>query len=237
MKTTQPHKTKIALGLAIFSLAAACFADPGLKVVPMSMDTDGRFWVYRNGLTQPMMPFSPYGWMSDSTNLSELIHVDLECAERPNTVFKSTGSPEKERCIRIKLKWDADSTWASIAFISGPDKPAWWGDTNKGRYYNLSTLGKKKLVFYARGEQGDEVIKVQLGALSGKPYGDSLSQPFISEEFKLTKDWTRHEVDVGTLSATQLAHVCNGFGVIAERASQSNSAQQTIFYLDDVYFE
>ena len=235
MKKTQ--SCKLALGFVICSLAAACFADPGFKVVPMATDTDGRFWVYRNGLTQPMMPFTPYGWMSDSTNLTGLINVDIECRERPNTVFKSTGIPEKERCIRIKVTWDVDATWASIAFISGPDKPAWWGDTNKGKYYNLSTLAKKKLTFYARGEHGDEVIKTQIGALSGKPFGDSLAKPFVSDEVKLTKDWTRHEVDLSALPAAELAHVCNGFGVLVERASQTGSPTETIIYIDDVYFE
>jgi hypothetical protein len=234
MKTT--HSRKRTLGLAICWLATACLADPGFKMVPMPMDTDGRFWIYRNGLAHPLMPFSPYGWMSDTTNLTSLIHVDLECADRPNTTFKTTRLPEKDRCIRVKLLWD-DATWASIAFISGPDKPAWWGETNGGKYYNLTTLSKRKLIFYARGERGDEVIKPQLGALAGKPFGDSLSKPFIGEEIKLTRDWTRHEVDLSVVPAAELARVCNGFGVIAERSSQPDSTAQTIFYLDDIYFE
>ena len=234
MKTTKT--CKLALGLAIYSLVSACLADPGFKVVPMATDTDGRFWVYRNGRAEPMMPFSPYGWMSDTTNLTGLFNVDIECRDNPNTVFKSTGIAEKERCIRIKVSWD-DATWGSVAFISGPDKPAWWGDTNKGRYYNLSTLTKKKLTFYSRGEKGDEVIKIQIGALAGKPFGDSLSKPFVSDEVKLTKDWTRHEVDLSGLPPAELARVCNGFGVLVERASQPGSVTQTIFYLDDIYFE
>src|SRR5882757_9791313 len=111
------------------------------------LDGEGRFWIYRNGPTHPQMPFTPYGWMSDSTNLTHLIQVDLDHRDRPNAFFRVQGTPEKECCIKMKITWD-DATWASIAFISGPAKPAWWGETKGGKYYDLDSLTKKKLVFF-----------------------------------------------------------------------------------------
>ncbi|HXD00901.1 MAG TPA: hypothetical protein VN048_16285 [Verrucomicrobiae bacterium] len=200
------------------------------------LDGQGRFWIYRNGPAHPPMPFSPYGWSSDATNLTELIHVDLDCRENPNPDSKIAMSTETEQCIRVHVDWK-DATWISIAFISGPAKPPWWGETNRGRYFDLSGLAKKKLVFYARGEHGGEIIQAQMGMLGDKPFGDSLHNPVIGQEMKLTQDWVRQEIDLKDLSPADLAHICNGFGVIVERANQSGSPTETQFYLDDIYFE
>ncbi len=197
------------------------------------LDADGRFWVYRNGLAHPPMPFSPYGWMSDVTNLTQLIKIELTCSNNPNRVTKTSGPSEKDACIRMKI----DATWASVAFISGPDSPPWWGETDGGRHYNLASLAKKKLVFYARGEHGGEVIKAQIGMLGDKQYGDSLHKPIVGEEITLTQDWTRHEIDLNSIANSELQHICNGFGVNVERGSQGGSPDETVFYLDDIYFE
>ncbi len=185
------HKlTRSVFALSILALAAGVFgADSDLRVRTPFFDAYGRFWVYRNGPQHPRMPFSPYGWMSDATgtNLSQLIQVDLECRDHPNTLLEGTPTTEKPCCIRVKITW-ADAPWASVAFISGPDKPPWWGDNNSGSYYDLSNLPKKKLVFYARGEHGGESIQAQIGLLGDKPFGDSLRKPVLSEDLKLTQD-------------------------------------------------
>src|SRR6185369_10777196 len=179
--------------------------------------------------------FTPYGWMSDGTNLSQIIQVDLDCRDHPNLVTKPP-TPERESCILVKLTW-GEATWASVGFISGPDKPAWWGDSNTGRYYNLGALPQKKLVFYARGAKGGETIKAQIGALGDKPFGDSLGKPVSSDDLKLTQDWVRFEIDLKAAPTSELEKICNGFGVVAERASQPGSPAETQFYIDDVYFE
>ncbi len=182
------------------------------------------------------MPFAPYGWMSDVTNLTDVIKIDLLCSNNPNRIMATAGPSEKETCIRVTVTW-GDATWASVAFISGPDKPPWWGDTDVGRHYNLASLPKKKLVFYARGSHGGEAIKAQIGVLGDKPYGDSLKTPVTSEEIPLTQDWTRHEIDLSKVPAAELDHICNGFGVTVERDDQAGSPTKTVFYLDDIYFE
>jgi hypothetical protein len=231
------HKTKRFVIMIVLLMVSANFlrADPELQGRQPALDSQGRFWVYRNGATHPKMPFTPYGWMSDATNLSQVVEMDVESRDHPNTVTK-TSPPERDRCIRIKLTW-GEATWASVAFISGPDKPPWWGDSNTGRYYNLNALPKKKLVFYARGDKGGEVIKAQIGALGDKPFGDSLANPITSEYLKLTADWTRFEIDLKNAPPSELEKICNGFGIVAERASQADSPGATQFYIDDVYFE
>lgn len=232
-----PNAFQSVLTLAVLALAAGHLcAAPDLQIRPPVMDGEGRFWVYRNGPTQPRMPFLPYGWMSDTTNLTQLGQIDLESNDHPNTAIKTAGISEKEHCMRVKLVW-GDATWASIAYISGPDKPAWWGETNRGRYYNLSVLPKKKLVFHLRGDHGGEIIKVQMGVLGDKPFGDSLTKPIVSAEIKLTQAWVRYEIDLKDVPNAELANICNGFGVNVEHDSQPGNPTETQFFIDDVYFE
>jgi hypothetical protein len=224
----------IILTLAVFT-ENSLRGDPSLQMRQPKFDSEGRFWLYRNGAMHPKMPFSPYGWMSDGTNLSQIIQMDLECRDNPYTVI-APPQPERERCIRLKITW-GEASWASVAFISGPDSPPWWGDSNIGRYYDLSTLPKKKLVFYARGEKGGEVIKAQIGALGDKAFGDSLSSPINSDELTLTPNWTRYEIDLNSVPSSGLTNICNGFGVVVERSSQSQTPDETQIFLDDIFYQ
>ncbi len=222
----------------LFMAAGLLHADPQFRVRTPLFDGHGRFWIYRNGPAHPRMPFSPYGWMSDSTstNLNQLLHVDLECRDRPCTMLEESTPEERNCCMRVRVTW-TDATWASVAFISGPDDPPWWGDNNSGSYYDLSNLPKKKLVFYARGEHGGEVIQAQIGLLGNKPFGDSLHKPVASEDVKLTQDWARYEVDLNNVQPSELTRVCNGFGATAQLAKQPGTPTETVFYIDDVYYE
>jgi hypothetical protein len=222
------------LALTLWSVTAVSCFGADLPARSSTLDSDGRFWLYRNGALHPKMPFSPYGWASDATNLVEVITMDLENRDQPNAVIKPP-TPERERCILMKISW-SEATWASVAFISGPDKPAWWGDSNLGRYYDFRALPKKHLIFYARGSKGGEVIKAEIGTLGDKPYGDSIADP-ITKEVKLTADWNRFELDFTNVASRDLSHVCNGFTVAVERSAQTGSPAETEFYLDDIYFE
>src|SRR5581483_5052204 len=73
------HLFTLLAGAAAVAGLAGWLRAADLKIRPLTLDLEGRFWVYRNGPAQPLMPYSPYAWMSDSTNLSSLIHMDLEC--------------------------------------------------------------------------------------------------------------------------------------------------------------
>ena len=233
MKTTMLQY--IAAG-TLCLLTAAPLLGADLKVRTPSLDADGRFWVYRNGPVHPPMPFAPYGYMSDITNMTGLVKVDLECTEHPNQTGSDQSSAETQTCIQMKVNW-GDASWVGVAFISGPDTPPWWGENERGRHYDLSGLQKKKLVFYARGERGGEVLKVQFGMLGDKPYGDSTHQAIGSDDITLTPDWTRYQIDLKDVAPAELSHICNGFGVNLQRADQSGSQDSTVIYLDDIYFE
>ncbi len=82
------------------------------------------------------------------------------------------------------------------------------------------------------------MIKAQIGALGDKPYGDSLANPVIlTDDLKLTPDWNRYEIDLNGHPAPDLGKICNGFGVVVERALQPGSPAESQFFIDDVYFE
>jgi hypothetical protein len=232
------HTNQFVLGLSLAIITATPVrSDPAATQIHQPvLDSEGRFWIYRNGPLQPKMPFAPYGWMSDGTNLSKIIQIDLDCRDHPEAGIKPPR-PERELCISLKVAW-SEATWASVAFISGTDKPPWWGETNSGgKYYDLGALPQKRLVFYARGSRNGDVIKAQIGALGDKPFGDSLPKPIVTEELKLTQEWKRFEIDFKGTPAADLASICNGFGVVLELASQPGSPAETQVYLDNIYFE
>ncbi len=68
-------------------------------------DSEGRFWVYCNGPTRPPMPFVPYGWMSDATNVTQLIRVDLNCHEQPYTDSKSPSASSEPGTMHPRGAW------------------------------------------------------------------------------------------------------------------------------------
>ena len=220
-------------------LFAAAPATPpaDLHIMPPILDAAGRFWVYRNGGDKPRLPFLPYGWMSDASNATSVIKLDLETRNQTNAGTPATNTTETNRCINVSITWTPSVTWAGIAFISGPDSPAWWGDSNRGRYFDLSSLPKKKLVYHVRADRDGGQIKIQLGVLGNRPFGDTLPSPIVGNPVTLTTKWERHEIDLHAVPAAELRRICNGFGVLVELGEQPSETTRTEFYLDDIYFE
>ena len=238
MKHHQPNVFLITLML--LSATANFFgADLTVPGRPPVLDSQGRFWIYRNGPLHPKMPFTPYGWMSDATNLSQVIQVDLECRDRPNLVVKPPA-PEREYCIRVKVTW-GEATWASVAFISGLDKPAWWGETDNVRQIlqPRRVISKKKLALYARGQQRRRSHQSP-NRRSWVTNPSATALPSLSLQKTLKFDagldafwkWISK-----TCPHPNSQAICNGFGVVVEQSSQPGSPGETQFYLDDIYSE
>jgi hypothetical protein len=231
------HRKSMAI-LVILLCGILSAWESGLRIFPPRLDPAGRFWIYRNDPNRPAMPFRPYGWMSDGP-ADKVISLDLECSSNPHLEAGQDVPSKDDVCMHVEMQWNL-AVWAAIAFISGPDTPApgWWGDDKRGWYYDLRGLKKKKLVFWARGEKGGEVIEVQMGILGKKkPFGDSVSKPFSGELPSLTKDWTRFEIDFSGIPVSELERVCSGFVIRAEWFNQPEPSLATRFYIDDVYLE
>ena len=115
--------------------------------------------------------------------------------------------------------------WAGLYWLSPEGN---WGMTAHGR--DLSAFNK--LVFYARGKTGREVIwRVLVGGVGreGKgKYPDTVAMEV--GPFELDRDWQAYSVN---LSGQNLSRVAGGFGVVF-RAEVSS--EPSVVYFDDVRF-
>ena len=151
-------------------------------------------------------PYTPAGWMGNTKG----IRMDLNWKERPHT---------GKLCIRAEYADKAD--WAGVVWQSPVND---WGDLPGG--WNLT--GAKRLTFWARGENGDEVVSFEVGLLAkDKRFFDTGNAK--SGPVKLTKEWKQYSLDVQGLD---LKRIKTGFAWIAQGAGKP-----TVFYLDDIQYE
>lgn len=127
--------------------------------------------------------------------------------------------------IDIQFK---DLNWCGIAVASCVDC---WGKTKPTVVYK-DLINAKKLVFLARGEQGNEVISVKVAITGREKWGDSAISP-AEKRLLLSNEWQSYELD---LRGVDLSHVITPFAVFAERAYNGDAAKIRV-YLDDIRFE
>ncbi|RKX97420.1 MAG: hypothetical protein DRP55_09025 [Spirochaetes bacterium] len=172
-----------------------------------------RFDIYTDKAS-PTNHYAPSGWMGDYGDLG----LDDQCMDNPH----SGGT-----CIKItySAKRTQANGWAGIYWQNPPNN---WG-TRKGGF---DLTGFNKLIFYARGENGGEVIsKIKVGGLgidSDVPYPDS-SEKEIGP-IRLTKDWQEFSIN---LSGVDLSYISGGFCIVL---SSDHNPQGATIYLDDIYF-
>jgi len=154
--------------------------------------------------------YAPSGWMGDFGDIK---------IEDNSRVDPHSGNT----CIEISYtaKGSHGAGWMGIYWQNPPNN---WGDQMGG--YDLT--GYKKLVFWAKGEKGREVIsEIKIGGISGEFFdSDSASIGPI----KLTKEWQQFEIDLEDLD---LAYISGGF-CLSARASE-NPEGFTV-YFDDIQY-
>jgi hypothetical protein len=150
--------------------------------------------------------YIPAGWMGDA----KAIKLNPAWTAQPH------GG---KTCLRCDF--ESDKGWGGVVW----QNPAGdWGDRGGG--YDLS--GAKKLSFWARGEQGGELVSFEFGTLEKtKKFFDTGKGKL--EKIALTKDWQRYEIDV---SAQDLTRIKTGF--VWTLASPGHAVT---FYLDDIRWE
>ncbi|MEI6074155.1 MAG: hypothetical protein WCS94_01190 [Verrucomicrobiota bacterium] len=150
--------------------------------------------------------YIPSGWMGNA----KATKMDDGCATHPH------GG---KTCL--KVEYTATDNWSGIVW---QDPANDWGDQTGG--WNLT--GAQKLKFWARGEQGDEVVSFKFGILgSDKKFSDSAKGEIA--DLKLTKDWTEYSID---LAGKDLTRIKTGFCW-----SVAGQSAPVVFYLDDIRFE
>ena len=154
--------------------------------------------------------FAPSGWMGDYGDI------------RINDNYRQDTHSGKS-CIQVKYSAEGSNGagWMGVYWQNPPNN---WGDQMGG--YDLSN--HKKLTFWAKGENGGEVIaEFKLGGIGGM-YSDSDSMSI--GPITLTKNWKEYTIN---LKDIDLSYISGGF-CLSARASE-NPKGFTI-YLDDIKY-
>ena len=155
--------------------------------------------------------FSASGWMGDFGDL------------RINDSW--TIDPYNGKTC-IKATYSADVSqgagWVGLYWQNPANN---WGSRDGG----FDLTGAKYLTFWAKGEQGGEVItEFKLGGITGE-YGDS---DIVSVgPIVLTDGWKQYSID---LTGADLSYISGGF---CWSASKMDNPQGATFYLDDIRYE
>ena len=159
--------------------------------------------VYADGHAQP---WAPSGWMGGH----EALTMDLESKDAPHS-----------GATCIKVHYAAPDYWTGVVWQHPAND---WGELPGG----FDLTGARKLTFWARGEEGGEIIDFGVGIIGrDKPYPDTMNTKL--EKVKLKKDWKRYTID---LEGKDLTQVKSGFFW-----SLGGRGRPITFYLDDVRFE
>ena len=205
-------------------------------VEPMAppVDADGHFWVYGevandNGsfVARPETAVAS-GWMpGEVMSILDEEQTSIKCTEQPHA-----GNV----CWRVVVKNWVDPYWCGIAwFTKDGAKDKKFEPDEAWPSYDLSRA--KKLVFWAKGAEGDEVFQVKIGILYDKgPYGDQSRFPIASKWLKATAEWKRYEVPLTDYSS-RLKRIVNPFCLILSRDTQGDNRNGMTLFLDDIYYE
>lgn len=130
-----------------------------------------------------------------------------------------------DTCIRVEYDNESGTRWAGVYWQQPANN---WGTIPEAGY---DLQGAEKLTFWARGDQGGEVIyEFKMGGLSSGDYPDSDSASIGPIE--LSTEWEKHEID---LRGRDLSHVIGGFAWATN--IDVNDPNGIVFYLDEIKYE
>jgi hypothetical protein len=154
--------------------------------------------------------FIASGYMGDISN----IEVFSSYRENPHST---------PTCFMFRYK-PGNLGWAGLYWQNTPDN---WGDTLG---VNFSDRNFTKIVFWAKGETGNEMIEFKAGGINKKRYKDSFSATSIPRRIPLTVNWVKYEI---ILAGQDFSSVIGGFAWVASTKDNPNGVT---FYLDDIKF-
>lgn len=174
----------------------------GEEKKPVGRKTQLPFVVYAEGNETESIPS---GWMGDT----KVMRIDPANATQPHS-----GK------VAMRCEFNAATGWGGIVWQSPAND---WGDRAGG--HDLS--GATKLSFWARGENGGEVISFKFGIIGKeKRFHDTANGAL--ENVKLTTGWQKHEIVVHG----DLARIKTAFSW-----SLASQGGPVVFYLDDIRWE
>jgi hypothetical protein len=195
----------------LFAVAALVFVPYGASLCGAPDAGLVRWDVYRDAETR-----ENHGHWTNymPEQAGKMLKVNMACKTDPQA-----GAT----CIRVDVRWQ-DPFWCGVAVSCAPD---YWGETNRAAF---DLRRARKLVFYARGEKGEEMIEVKAGIIGDKPYGDSAKESVSSGWIALRKSWQRYEVDVSTVD---MSRCVTPFAFVA---SKDRNGRDITFFLDEIHY-
>lgn len=205
----------VVIGSIIGPIIVGKFKEPGIEQNQQPTSQDLNPTTISAPFIVPVY-FYPSGWMGDGEHGKRYINLD--------TAFRGRPRPDDNDGVCNKISYQPGPTgWAGI-FWQYPDSN--WGD-QPGRRIR----GAKRIVFWATGERGGEVVEFKAGGIrdSRKRYQDSFEVSI--GRVTLTNEWRRYEIP---LVGQDLSNVIGAFAWVATGSANPNGL---IFYLDDIRYE
>lgn len=156
--------------------------------------------------------------------------MPARAAETNSVLFKTSIAPGyggEGTAARVTFDLNQPPNWVGLVV---PVQQDYWGEWEAD---GLDLSKAKKLVFFAKGEKGNEQIQVKAAIATDKQYGDSALIPVTSPWLTLEKDWKRYEIPIA--DASQLKRVITPFALIANKSY--NPEGRITFYVDEIYYE
>jgi hypothetical protein len=164
----------------------------------------------------------PAAWMSGTGSPQTYIDMDL-------VDFHCHSAPSCQR-----ITYSPGGIWAGVYWW-----PADCGETGSESSFQRARTGDcridllqlgnltsiKRLSFWAKGEQGKEVVEFKVGGKDIKP------TPARSEKVVLSSEWQRYEISLNQTDMT------DAVGLFLWAATDDENPQGATFYLDDIVFE
>lgn len=202
--TTAAHNGPVVFYLSEVQYEAPDGTEPAVKVPDKGATATLPFILYDDSITE--VPYVWSGWMGDAASTG----MDEKWATNPHS-----GAT----CMKCEFK--AGNGFGGIVWQSPAND---WGDAPGG----FDLTGAKKLTFWARGENGGEVVDFKLGVIGkDKPHPDSDSAALPGTT--LAKEWKQYEID---LTNRNLSCIKTGFVWVL-----GAKGQPVTFYLDDIKYE
>ncbi len=175
-------------------------------------------WKFPNQGKEPYSIWANFvasGWMGDGEQGDKYVQLQEACEDKARS---------DSLCLKI-VYTPGPVGWAGVYWQNEPDN---WGNV-AGK--NFLKTGYTKITFWARGENGREVVEFKAGGINspGKKYKDSFM--VTSGKIILKKVWNKYTLD---LTNNNLVSVIGGFCWVVSRSGNPNGLT---FYLDDMQFE
>jgi hypothetical protein len=165
----------------------------------------------------------PAGWMSGGDNPADFISLTASSSNC------NTGAD----CLQVTYiagkVWGGIYWWPPACGESGTAEA--WDNVRRGtcgvnmlEAYNLSSV--TRLSFWARGDQGSEVIEFKIGGADVEPMPGR-----ATGKVTLEREWKQYEISLENMDLT------NAVGLFLWVAADASNPNGAVFYLDDIQFE